>query len=206
MIRAVNITTKINGMSVKMAARVLFLVFIRCVRLNCISKSQIDLIEPVETDYVMSRLDRAKVIKKLRKMWKESELKAFYANAMESFRNISERLVVNSSSPESCVICMMNEACSYVVHGDTAHSGFCPSCAMELMVSKAKKCAICRQGVESVVFFAEKGSCSCGKTGCERRIYSSSLQIHSEKTRIVERYKCQEINRSEFVVTLGKVF
>ena len=207
MIRAVNITTNIKGLSLTMASRIVLLVFIRCLALNCNTKRQRDTMKNMESDFVRSRVDQIKMMRKLSRVWTELELKAIFAKAMESFRKIPERLdTVVAHTGATCVICMTNQACSYVIHGDTAHSGFCPSCAMELMLSKAKNCAICRQSVESVVFFAEKGSCSCGKMGCERKIYSTSIQLHSEKTKIVERYSCEEVDLSEFVETLCKVY
>ena len=109
-----------------------------------------------------------------------------------------------------CMICMENRAFSYVVHSGTAHGGFCPVCALSVLVKECRdsRCPVCRRDVTAVILSSEKEECvcACRKKECRRRIYATSSSIHDGRTRIVERYECQEVDISEFPENLCVVY
>lgn len=165
----------------------------------------------MEDELVNNKLNWKKILRRLSKAWSASDLREFHGNAIESFKKITSRMTTELNDQEVrkasvCVICMSNEASSYIVHGKTAHGGFCPSCAMETMIGNNRACPICRMNIHGIIISTEKGDCKCGKSDCRREIYSTSHQIHNEETRIVEKYECEELDRHQFKQKLCDVF
>jgi hypothetical protein len=199
-------------MSLYTANRVLILIFIRSVALNSKTRSQREIVKNMEDDLMTDKLNWVKILRKLRGVWSDEELKEFHTNAVHSLKKISTKLTieVDESLPvetkPTCVICMSNEASSYIVHDGTAHGGFCPSCALETMLCKNRACPICRKKIHGIVLKAEQGNCRCGEIDCRKAIYATSFQIHDNRTRVVEKYQCEELDKTELKQKVCDVF
>ena len=193
-------------MSLVTANRVLILIFVRSIAINSRTKRQLNSVKNMEGELMKGKLVWNKILKKLRKVWSYSELKEFHKNAVSSLKEISTKISVEvdesslkgtKGTVETCIICMSNEASAYIVHDGTAHGGFCPTCALETMLSKNRSCPICRKSINGVVLAAEKGGCKCGKEDCRKEIYSSG-KIHSNEARVIEKYECEELDKTLF--------
>ena len=187
--------------------RRLVLIYIRTAATNATMQRQIDVVAAADKGFHEGKLPWVQLLREFNNVWRVSDLREFHRIAVETLKTtVATAPAVDAvETGSACVICMSNEASSYIAHGRTAHGGFCPRCALEALL-RNRRCPLCRNTVRFIVFKLEKGSCVCGKDECRRNIYmerSSELMLDP---RFFEKYDCEEVDKSILKQALCRVF
>lgn len=105
-------------------------------------------------------LDAMRQIKKLKHVRDTRLYEVFSTREVSVAWDKASALIINSymhrntkvakDEESTCMICMENVADFLCVHGSSAHSGMCGSCALRVVMEVRPRCPLCSQRVKMV--------------------------------------------------------